>query len=124
MKETVRTMNNDPPEEDGTMNQPYDDREKERDTLRNLARKKGLYTLVFYGHEKAITFVNRDKSPVSSHAFPNETVARIDWEFGDWAVFLATASERKTNPEYQIAAEPDETFHSREQAVAWAADQL
>jgi hypothetical protein len=117
-------MNEDAPHKNGTTNHPHDDREKERDALRDVAREHGLYTLVFYGHEKAITFVNRDKSPAGSHALPNETVARIDWEFGDWAVFLATASKRKTNPEYQIDAEPDKTFNSREKAVAWAAEQL
>jgi len=110
--------------ENGTTNQPHSDREKERDAVRDAAREKGLYTLYFYGSEDAIAFVDRDKSPSTSHALPNETIALIDWEYGDWAVFVTTASDRKTNPDFVIDAEPDQTFNSREQAVAWAAEQL
>ena len=104
---------------------PLDNKADERDEVRNLARENGLYTLVFYGSEPSITFVNRDKAPSTSHALPNEQIPLIDWTGGDnWAVFTTTASDRQTNPEWETDTKPDQTFDSRSEAVEYAAAKL
>jgi len=104
---------------------PLDNKADERDKVRDVAREHGLYTLVFYGSNPSIAFVNRDKSPATSHAMPNEKIALIDWYGGEnWAVFTTTASDRQTNPEWRTDTEPDQTFESRTEAVEYAAEQL
>jgi len=105
--------------------EPLDNKTDERDEVRNLARENGLYTLVFYGSEPSIAFVNRDKSPSTSHALPNEQIALVDWTSGDnWAVFTTTASDRQTNPQWETDTEPDQIFDTRTEAVQYAAEQL
>ena len=111
--------------------EPHGDRTKERDAVRDAAREYGLYSLVFYGSEPWIALVDRDKSPSTSHALPNETIAVVEWASDKlgyvqegWAVSITTASERQTNPEWEVPGEPDEMFASRQEAVEWAAEQL
>ena len=104
---------------------PLENKADERDEVRNAAREAGLQTLVFYGSEPSIAFVNRDKAPSTSHALPNEQIALIDWTGGDnWAVFTTTASNRQTNPQWETDTQPDQTFDTRTEAVEYAAEQL
>ena len=111
--------------------EPRTEREKERDEIREIARDQGLHTLVFYGSEPWIALVDREKSPPTSHAQPNEQIAVIEWASdkigypdSGWAVSITTAGNRATNPDWELPEQQDSFFDSREEAVEFASEQI
>jgi hypothetical protein len=100
---------------------PHEDRAAEKDAIRKML-PRGIYVLVHFGSEDAVTLVERDSSPATSSPTEGELVVHVEWRDSEYV--LATGRGEKIGSGWELIDDFIGPFDTRSTAIDRAVELL